>query len=67
MKTRIGAAIGTFGGAAVLVLALGFGAVGASPTMGPSTALHPSSSVMSTLPGNVHHATLTGCISGLDC
>ncbi len=72
MKAQIKMAIAVFGGAAAVVLAVGFGGVGVSPMGGASTApTHPSSSVTPARPETaapgVHIATLTGCVAGLDC
>ena len=59
-----------FGGAAALALAVGFGGVGVSSFGANPPATQPAPHVASA-PANpapaVHQATLTGCISGLDC
>jgi hypothetical protein len=72
MRTQIKKAIAVFGGAAVLAATVGFG--GASPVATASTpTTHPSSSATAAHPdatvpaGGVHFATLTACVSGLDC
>ncbi|BBZ44005.1 hypothetical protein [Mycobacterium parmense] len=69
MNTHIKAALATFGGAAALVWAVGFGPVGVNTDGStPSPATHSSPSVLTTTPGSgVTHATLTGCISGENC
>jgi hypothetical protein len=64
-----------FGGAAALAMTLGFGGVGVSPIGGASTtATHQSPGAAAVHPNAapaagtvVHTATLTGCVSGLDC
>ncbi|ORW88442.1 hypothetical protein AWB92_22745 [Mycobacterium sp. IEC1808] len=74
MKAQVKKAIAVFGGTAVLAATIGFGAVtpvaaASSPTphASPSaTAAHPGA----TAPAggsSVHIATLTACVSGLDC
>ena len=69
MTTQFKKAIVSVGGAAALALAVGFGAVGASPEGGASTApTHPTSATLPTQAASaVHHAVLTGCISGENC
>lgn len=72
MRTPIKKAIAMFGGAAAVVLTVGFGADGVSPTGNASTAApHPSPSVTTTQPGTpgpgVHIATLASCIPGANC
>ncbi|CAM3161298.1 hypothetical protein MYCO108962_03140 [Mycobacterium colombiense] len=72
MRTPITKAIAAFGGAAAVVLAVGIGAGGVSPTGdAPSAATHPSPGVTTTQPGTpapgVHIATLAGCIPGANC
>lgn len=66
MKTQLKTAIASVTGAAALTLAVGFGAVGASPAGGATT--HPTPGVVATQPAPiVQHATLTGCIIGENC
>jgi hypothetical protein len=72
MKVLTKTAIAGFGGAAAVVLTVGFGRVGISSTGGASaTATHPSTSLTSAQPDSatpgVHLATLTSCVAGLDC
>lgn len=69
MNTHIKALLATVGGAVALVGAVGFAPVDVSPAHGtPSTPPHSSSNVLPTRPGPaLHHATLTGCISGENC
>jgi hypothetical protein len=76
MKSPTKMKIATFGGAAALALAVGFGGVGAGPVGNtPATTAHTSSHVApAPAPGavanggaEVHPATLTGCVAGLDC
>ncbi|HTX97074.1 MAG TPA: hypothetical protein VME67_20875 [Mycobacterium sp.] len=72
MKAQTKTALAVFGGTAAVVLTVGFGGVGVSPTGEASMATtHASSSVAparpdTTAPG-VHTATLAGCVAGLDC
>ena len=61
-----------FGGAVALAIAVGFGGVGVSLLDNPTpTTTHPAASVApadaQTPASGVHMATLTGCVSGLDC
>jgi hypothetical protein len=63
--------IAMFGGAAALAFALGFGGVGVS-SLGsmttPATQPAPSAApVPAKAAAGVHFATLTNCVSGLDC
>ncbi|WP_155764319.1 hypothetical protein [Mycobacterium colombiense] len=72
MRTPIKKAITVCGGAAAVVLTVGFGAVGVSPTGSASTAAtHPSPGVTTTKPGTPapgeHVAMLAGCIPGANC
>lgn len=72
MRTPVKKAIAVFGGAAAVALAVGFGAVGISPTGSASTATtHQSPGVAASQPGapppGVHIATLAGCIPGGNC
>jgi hypothetical protein len=76
MKAQVKRAIALFGGAAVVAATIGLGGVGVSPASSASTtATHPSSSATVAHPdatapapgAGVHAATLTACISGLDC
>ncbi|WP_155765975.1 hypothetical protein [Mycobacterium colombiense] len=72
MRTPIKKAIAVFGGAAAVVLTVGSGVGGVSPTSSASTAAtHPSPGVTTTRPGapepGVHIATLAGCIPGANC
>ncbi|WP_156623885.1 hypothetical protein [Mycobacterium sp. 852002-40037_SCH5390672] len=72
MRTPIKKAIAVFGGAAAVVVTVGFGAAGISPMGSASTpTTHPPSSVTTMQPGTaapgVHLATLTGCIPGANC
>ncbi len=64
MKSPTKTTIAMFGGAAAIALTVGFGGVGVSST---STApVHPNAAAPAAGKG-VHAATLTGCVSGLDC
>ncbi len=62
------------GGAAALAVTAGFGGLGADP-VGDSSTTHPAISVAPARPdaatpagsGDVHIASLTGCISGTNC
>lgn len=74
MKAQVKKAIAVFGGAAVLAATIGFG--GVSPVASASSPTpHPSPSATKAHPGatalaggsSVHIATLTACVSGLDC
>ncbi|OBG18723.1 hypothetical protein [Mycobacterium sp. 852002-51057_SCH5723018] len=75
MKTQTKAATALFGGATALVLTLGLGGVGVSPVGGAATtAAHQSTAAAPAHPNAapaagtvVHTATLTACVSGLDC
>lgn len=72
MRTPIKKAIAVCGGAAAVVLTVGFGAGSVSPTGSASTAAtHPSPGITTTQPGapapGVHIATLAGCIVGANC
>ena len=60
--------IAMFGGAATLAFAVGFGGVGVnSPGNTPTThPAPPAASAPARAASNVHYATLTTCISGLD-
>lgn len=71
-------ALTMFGGAAALAVAVGFGGVAANTVASAlPTTLPTTSSVTPALPNaattgspsgsGVHIATLTGCVSGLDC
>jgi hypothetical protein len=66
-------AVAMFGGAAALAFAVGFGGGVGVSSLGPATAAttHPAASVApaaaQTPASGVHIATLTGCVSGLDC
>ena len=65
-------ALAMFVGAAALAFAVGFGGVGVSSLDNTTAATtHPASSVApaaaQTPASGVHVATLTGCVSGLDC
>ncbi|OBI42880.1 hypothetical protein [Mycobacterium sp. E796] len=74
MKAQVKKAIAVFGGTAVLAATIGFGGVSPAATAS-SPAPHPSPSATGTHPGTtalaggsgVHIATLTACVSGLDC
>lgn len=74
MKAQVKKAIAVFGGAAVLAATIGFGGVSpvataSTPTPHPSpsaTAAHPDAAAPVGGSG-VHIATLTACVSGLDC
>jgi hypothetical protein len=63
--------IAVFGGAALLAVAVGFGGVGVNTPGNATTATtHPAPSAApapAKAAPNVHFATLTGCVSGLDC
>jgi hypothetical protein len=76
MKSPTKMKIATFGGAAALALAVGFGGVSAGLVGNtPATTTHASShAAPAPAPGavanggaGVHTATLTGCVTGLDC
>ena len=76
MKAQTKTAIAMFGGATALALTVGFGGVGVSPIGSASaTTTHSSSSATPARPDatapaggtSVHTATLTSCVSGLDC
>lgn len=72
MRPPIKKAIAAFGGAAAVVLMVGFGAAGVSPTgSAPTAATPPSPAVTTAQPGTpasgVHIATLAGCIPGANC
>jgi hypothetical protein len=62
--------IAMFGGAAALALSVGFGGVGVSSMGEAPTTTHPAPRAAA-IPANpapgVHHATLAGCVVGLDC
>jgi hypothetical protein len=71
-------ALTMFGGAAALAVAVGFGGIAANtvanalpaslPTTSGVTPALPNAATPGSPSGNtVHHAVLTGCISGLDC
>jgi hypothetical protein len=63
--------ITTFGAAAALAVAVGFGGVGAAAADHPPVAPSHASSSVAPTPGaagaGTHHATLAGCISDLNC
>lgn len=74
MKSLNKLTITTFGGAAALAFAVGFGGIAAMPVdTTPAPPAHTSSNAAAapTAAGSadaaVHQATLVGCISGLDC
>jgi hypothetical protein len=76
MKAQTKTVIAMFGGAAALALTVGFGGIGVSPVGSPSaTTTHSSASATPARPDatapagdtGVHTATLTSCVSGLDC
>jgi hypothetical protein len=55
-------AVAMFGGAAALAFAVGFGGGVGVSSLGDATA-----ATTQTPASGVHVATLTGCVSGLDC
>ncbi|GBG39026.1 hypothetical protein [Mycobacterium montefiorense] len=71
MKSQTKMTITTFGAAAALAFAVGFGGLGASPAAAaPAPATHAPSSVTpanASAPGSIHQAVLIACISGLNC
>lgn len=72
MRAPIKKAITVFGGAAAVVLAVGFGAAGVSHSgSAPTATTHPPASVAMPQPGTtvpgVHIATLDACIVGANC
>jgi hypothetical protein len=76
MKSQTKTAMKIFGGAAAVAVAVGLGGVGVDSLGTAPTAGHLTSSVTQAPPpsgsatgsgSGVHVATLTGCISGLDC
>ncbi|OBH45856.1 hypothetical protein [Mycobacterium mantenii] len=72
MRITIKKAIAAFGGAAAVVLAVGFGPAGVSPAdNAPPATMHSSSSAAPIQPGpaaaGVHVATLVGCVPGANC
>jgi hypothetical protein len=72
MGTPIKKAIAVFGGAAAVVLAVGFGAAGVSQTgSAATTTTHPPASIAMPQPGTtvpgLHVATLAACIVGANC
>ncbi|OBI19146.1 hypothetical protein A5712_20370 [Mycobacterium sp. E2327] len=74
MKAQVKKAIAVFGGTAVLAATIGLGgaspsATASSPTPHPApsaTVAHPGATALAGGSG-VHIATLTACVSGLDC
>ena len=75
MKAPTKTVIAIFGGVVGLAMTLGLGGVGVSPVGGASTtATHQSSTAAPVHPNSApaagsvgHTATLTACVSGLDC
>lgn len=71
-------ALAVFGGAAALAVGIGFGGLAVNTVASAETAIPPTTSAVtpqlstsqatpSNGGGNVHIATLTSCIAGLDC
>ncbi len=77
MKALTKTAVAMSGGVVAVVLTVGFGGSGLSPAGGAGSTTQPSSSLTQALPkpktatpersAGIHIATLTGCVSGLDC
>ena len=72
MKVLTKRAIATLGGVSAIVLTVGFGGAGVSPTITTPTAPTHSSSVATPARPDAAHPgvqaeTLAGCVSGLNC
>ncbi|OBG88939.1 hypothetical protein A9X05_13765 [Mycobacterium sp. E3298] len=67
MKAQMRTAVAVFGGMAAVVLAVGFGGFGVSPTAGAATHATSGITAAPTVASGAHPATLAGCVSGLDC
>jgi hypothetical protein len=76
MRSQTKTAIKMFGGVAAVAIAVGLGGVGVDALSSTPTTGHLSSQVVPAPAASgssagsgsgVHAATLTGCISGLDC
>ncbi|GLE53335.1 hypothetical protein [Mycobacterium montefiorense] len=69
MKSQTKMTITTFGAAAALAFAVGFGGLGASPAAAAPATHAPSivTPANASAPGSVHQAVLIACISGLNC